>query len=250
MLTSPNNTGNLPSIGAKSSMGFSSPFQQASRRLFDASFFTPAFYDGLIQSASARRLVAVLLNLFKPVANGQLAVIGDGSTDINKGRTMTALLIADNSVNQLDNLFCLNDLHKASGNLKNHKPAFFLRNAQTKALITELERVADSQLVIRVARGGNDQGTYVCQELVVAYANWISPAFYLKVIRAFLNQEKPQTKVIAVTIQDGNIIAQKDITDCRVIDKEQFELARASVHVIRDTLSLFDTPETGLEVRG
>jgi len=77
--------------------------------------------------------------------------------------------------------FCLNDLHKAAGNEKRHSPSYWLNNQQTKELIDELETTG----IPVVTAGGRKGGTYVCKELVYAYAMWISAAFHLKVIRAY-----------------------------------------------------------------
>ncbi len=88
--------------------------------------------------------------------------------------------------------FCINDLHKASGALEKHQPAFFMRNKQTKDLIDELEseflicKNAEHKSAVSTIRGkGLEQGTYVVKEIVYAYAMWISPKFHLMVIRAY-----------------------------------------------------------------
>lgn len=76
--------------------------------------------------------------------------------------------------------YCLNDLHRASGEEQRHRPKYWLANSQTKALANE------------IAKGGfppidakQGIGTYVAKELVYAYAMWISPTFALKVIRTY-----------------------------------------------------------------
>ncbi|MEX7540122.1 KilA-N domain-containing protein, partial [Acinetobacter baumannii] len=91
-----------------------------------------------------------------------------------------------------DGRFCINDLHKASGALEKHQPAFFMRNKQTKDLIDELEseflicKNAEHKSAVITIRGkGLEQGTYVVKEIVYAYAMWISPKFHLMVIRAY-----------------------------------------------------------------
>jgi hypothetical protein len=85
--------------------------------------------------------------------------------------------------------YCLNDLHKASGGEKRHQPANWLRMEQTLELINELSvpqiRGTEQNQPVSVLQGGNDQGTYVCKELVYAYAMWVSPSFHIKVIRAY-----------------------------------------------------------------
>lgn len=121
--------------------------------------------------------------------------------------------------------FCLNDLHQAAGGEPKHRPNQWLRSQQTQDLIREIGSVLTAQKwAVKTGRKGRDAdegltaqkravkpgrlghasaapdvsadpvhtiegrhggGTYACRELVYAYAMWISPAFHLRVIRAF-----------------------------------------------------------------
>lgn len=115
---------------------------------------------------------------------------------------MSNLTILNTSIRTIDNLFCLNDLHKASGSDKNKQPAFFIRNEQTKDLISEINsensHSANSQTAIKSINGGKDRGTYACEELVLSYAMWISPKFHLIVLRAFLAMHRNQPQQLAL----------------------------------------------------
>lgn len=96
---------------------------------------------------------------------------------------MSELVVADVSIRQdQEGRYCLNDLHRASGGEKKHAPNEWLRNKQTSDLIGELSKAG-----IPGIQSKQQLGTYVCRELVYAYAMWISPAFHLKVIRAYDN---------------------------------------------------------------
>jgi hypothetical protein len=97
---------------------------------------------------------------------------------------MPPLSVCDTSISIRNNLYSLNDLHKAAGGNDKHKTSNFLRLEQTQELIAEIDKGSDLSLSHEVIRGKSG-GTYACRELVYAYAMWISPKFNLAVIRAF-----------------------------------------------------------------
>lgn len=84
-----------------------------------------------------------------------------------------------------DGRFSLNDLHRAAGGEDKHAPFRWLRLDATQALCAEIEQTPEMVSALKVSNGGATPGTYVAKELVYAYAMWISPAFHLKVIRAY-----------------------------------------------------------------
>lgn len=106
------------------------------------------------------------------------------------------LTVADITVRQDDaGRYNLNDLHRAAGGEPRHRPSLWLENKQTRELIDELEGEAGNPALVSL-HGGRSPGTFSCKELVYAYATWISPKFYLKVIRAY---DQLQTEGVAVS---------------------------------------------------
>lgn len=125
---------------------------------------------------------------------------------------MTNLSILSKQIRLNDGLYSLNDLHRASGTTQTHRPSNFIRTAQTKELIQAIEQSSNMSSAIKTCKGGTNAGTYVCKELVYAYAMWISPQFHLQVIRAFdAQQQMAITKApdpldyqrILLTIENG-----------------------------------------------
>lgn len=112
---------------------------------------------------------------------------------------MSNLAILNTSIRSYENLFSLNDLHQASGGLEKHSPRRFTRLDTTKDLKAEIERCENSNIALKVIRGAQG-GTYACEELMLAYAMWISPKFHLIVLRAFLNLHKKSTALLPNTI--------------------------------------------------
>ena len=113
-----------------------------------------------------------------------------------------------------NNLYNLNDLHKASGGEKRHELTNWLKLQQTAELIDELSKpentgLKENQQVIKVVRGGNNRGTYACKELVYAYATWISAKFFLLVIRTFdAVVSGSQPKLAQTTVADRTPLRQ------------------------------------------
>ena len=103
---------------------------------------------------------------------------------------MRTVSIANITIRQTENLYSLNDLHRASGAENRHKPSLWLKNQQSIDLVDEISKAGNpaldkNQHVIKVVKGGNQSGTFVCKELVYAYATWVSAKFFLQVIRTF-----------------------------------------------------------------
>lgn len=96
------------------------------------------------------------------------------------------LIISDITIHKdSEGRYSLNDLHQASGGERKYEPAGWLRLDQTNELIQEILNTQICVFKPVDSRKGRYGGTYVCKELVYAYAMWISAAFALKVIRAY-----------------------------------------------------------------
>lgn len=114
---------------------------------------------------------------------------------------MSNLAILNTSIRTHESLFSLNDLHKASGGAEKHRPSLFIRLDTTQDLISEIQKeVKSTDLIFKTTGGRGLRGTYACEELMLAYAMWISPKFHLIVLRAFLNLHKKTTALLPNTI--------------------------------------------------
>ncbi len=105
-------------------------------------------------------------------------------------------------------LFSLNDLHRASGAEVRHRPGIWLQNLNTKELVGEISKYGIPS--IHTKQG---IGTFVCKELVYAYAMWISPSFQLKVIRAYdemVNQPVNPSKLTRLQLIELALIAEQE----------------------------------------
>lgn len=135
---------------------------------------------GLGGGASARRVLdSCSTNPVQFTTHRLVPLSGDLATLDLKEAIMSNLTILSKNVRLLNNLYSLNDLHRASGGLQNHKPIDFLKNKQTQELINEIDQSKNSYFAVNTKRGGRNAGTWVCKELVYSYAMWISPNFHL-----------------------------------------------------------------------
>lgn len=103
--------------------------------------------------------------------------------------------------------YCLNDLHRAAGGKPGQRPVMWLRSKQARELIAEVDADAkgtDSYCLPLSTVGGRHGGTYACDDLLIAYANWISPKFYLRVIRAFKGQ-------LGISVKSRDVLIRRKI---------------------------------------
>ncbi len=102
---------------------------------------------------------------------------------------MQTLNIADTRIRQdAAGRYNLSDLYQAAGSQPRQRPSYWLTNSRTKKLIDTLKLEAGipaSNFPVNTVKGHGITATYVVKELVYDYAMWVSPAFQLKVIRAY-----------------------------------------------------------------
>jgi KilA-N domain len=91
--------------------------------------------------------------------------------------------IAGVLISQNENgLYSLNDLHKASGGDAKDKPSEWLRNQKTQDLLDIISIAGNPAIETK-----QKIGTFANREIVIAYASWLSPDFYLHVISTYLS---------------------------------------------------------------
>lgn len=122
-----------------------------------------------------------------------------------------------------DGLYCLNDLHNASGGAAKDKPSNWLASDKTSELINEI-LIAGKPAIRKSA--GRYGGTYICKELVYAYAMWISPAFQLKVISAYDRQVNVHSQLESLIEQ----VKEKSLGISQAIDLTTRSLKEIKEH--------------------
>ena len=123
-----------------------------------------------------------------------------------------------------EGMYCLNDLHKASGGELKDEPSNWTRTEQFKELASEISNSANVQSWKKSA--GRYGGTYVCKELVYAYAMWISAKFHLEVIRVFDQQTQTKTELDCLVDNVRDISQKLD----RQLDKTSLSLTELKSH--------------------
>ncbi|HBP9047721.1 TPA: KilA-N domain-containing protein [Escherichia coli] len=90
-----------------------------------------------------------------------------------------------------DRMWNLNELHKELELPSAKEPGQWRSSVRT---------LLDQDANLHVAHGGSTPGTWATEEVAIAYAMWVSPDFYLKVIRAFIalrNDKVSEAKALA-----------------------------------------------------
>ena len=115
-------------------------------------------------------------------------------------------------IHKSDNgLYSLVDLWKANGSQKKKRPSEYTKLSSSKEIINELcstpknmsDRISGIDGVLMMINGGKNRGTYGCKELCFTYSMWLSPKFYVQVVRTFnaLSEAKNTEELIQLKAQ-------------------------------------------------
>lgn len=142
--------------------------------------------------------------------------------------------------------YCLTDLYRASGGEKRHQPSNWLKNQQTIELVKEVSIPGNPGIFTK-----QGVGTFICKELVYAYAMWISPQFNLKVIRAYDETVTQQHRLPAplnetqrIALYRDALELLRDVNDGRLDDRDRLLFSDA----IRNIVSPKDSFDAGITI--
>ncbi len=113
--------------------------------------------------------------------------------------------------------YSLNDLHKASGGQHKDQPARFIR---LKSFTETVDFLTTQMWVVKpfeTKAGRHGGGTWVCEQLVVEYAMWVSVEFKVKVMQFFLDGHKD--KEAPATMEALNELTKKIESDKEIASK-------------------------------
>ncbi|MFV8873613.1 phage antirepressor KilAC domain-containing protein [Serratia fonticola] len=173
---------------------------------------------------------------------------------------MNSMMVIDSVPIQQDQQgrYCLNDLHRAAGGEERHKPRNWYVTLQTQELVRILTEGGipplEQNQPVSVIRGGNNQGTYVCKELVYSYAMWISATFNLKVIRTFdaaqvatVPQSLPEALRLAADMAEQNAaLEQKVQADAPKVAFVDNYVDASGSKSLRETAKVLNMPEKAM----
>ena len=84
----------------------------------------------------------------------------------------------------VNGLYSLGDLFRASGGTHGKQPSFWLENRQPNSIAEKLK--SNTGIPVLVSKhGGRNPGTYACYELVIMYSAWLNDDFHIDVLQAF-----------------------------------------------------------------
>ncbi|WP_226019975.1 KilA-N domain-containing protein [Serratia symbiotica] len=173
---------------------------------------------------------------------------------------MNSIIAIDNiAIRQdLQGRYCLNDLHRAAGGQERHTPKYWLNLQQSQELVHILSDggfpPSEQNQPVSVIRGGKQQGTYVCKELVFSYAMWISAAFNLKVIRTFdavysdiVPQTLPEALRLAADMAEQNAqLTRKVHEDAPKVAFVEHYVETGGAKGLREIAKILNMPEKAM----
>lgn len=103
------------------------------------------------------------------------------------------LIVMGQPIRNKGELFSANDLWRIAGGNTGKNPGEWLKNNRTQEIINSISgRGISLQHIYETHQRGVNQGVWLCEDLMYAYASWMNPEFHLFVIQCFKEYARAQ----------------------------------------------------------